>query len=347
MIPSADSVWPIRDRPSSTMIRKSQQSVSSLPPPRAWPLMAAITGFGQRSMVENRSFIRLIRPPICSTASGALRSMLPSMVRSAPTLKYFSYSEASTTTRTAGSSPSSRNAAASSCIKSSAIALLPFRCITTRAIAPSRLTSTHSPIFVFLRSGGEQGDAAGDLDDRARDVPRLVRAEERDGVGNVLGLPKPFEHSPGLESLVQGIRLGRGFARFGFDDPGRDRVGRDVVPPAFECSRLGEADESRLGGRIARLAEAAQSARDRRHEDEAAPLVFHQVRPDLLRAVESPGEIDSHVSVPELVRLVWDLRRVVEGGGVVDQDVDLAELVFDLLEHVAYFLPVWLVHLHL
>ena len=128
------------------MIRKSQHSVSSLPPPSAWPLIAAITGFGHRSMAMKWWFMRRMKSAIWSVASGASRSMPISEVRSAPTLKYFSYSEARIATRTDGSLPSSSKAAARSFMRSSAIELLPLRCITTRAIPPSRLTSTSSPI---------------------------------------------------------------------------------------------------------------------------------------------------------------------------------------------------------
>src|SRR5712691_9193578 len=142
---------------------------------------------------------------IWSPASGALRSMVPSCVRSAPTLKYFSYSEPSTTTRTSGSSPSSVKAAPSSCIRSSAMALLPLRCMTTRAIAPSRLTSTHSPIGL----GGEEWYAAGNLDHCAGDVARLLGTKKGDGVGDVHRLAEALEHCALLEALVHGIVLCR------------------------------------------------------------------------------------------------------------------------------------------
>src|SRR5438093_1528878 len=214
MMPSEDSVWPILERPSSTMTRKSQQSVSSLPPPSAWPLMAAITGFGHRSMAMKWWFIRRMNSAIWSVASGASRSMPIIEVRSAPTLKYFSYSDASTTTRTDASLPSSSNAAASSCIRSSAIALLPLRCMTTRATAPSRLTSTSSPIAGL---GREQRDAARDLDHRARDVAGLLGAQERDRAGDVLGLAEALENGPRLEALVQLVVGGAGLAQLVVD----------------------------------------------------------------------------------------------------------------------------------
>src|SRR5437899_3874326 len=154
-----------------------------------------------------------------STASGASRSTPASEVRSAPTLKYFSYSEARMTTRTEGSSPTSLNAAASSCIRSSAIALLPLRCMTTRATAPSRLTSTSSPIAGL---GREQRDAARDLDHGACDVAGLLGAQERDRAGDVLGLAEALENGPRLEALVHRVVGGGGLARLGLDDARRD-----------------------------------------------------------------------------------------------------------------------------
>src|SRR6184192_3416269 len=154
--------------------------------------------------------MRRMKRAIWSTASGASRSTPASEVRSAPTLKYFSYSEARMTTRTEASSPTSLNAAASSCIRSSAIALLPLRCMTTRATAPSRLTSTSSPIAGL---GREQRDAARDLDHRARDVAGLLGAQERDRAGDVLGLAEALENGPRLEALVHRVVGGGSLAR--------------------------------------------------------------------------------------------------------------------------------------
>src|SRR5579864_116695 len=244
MMPSDDSVWPIFERPSSTMIRKSQASASSLPPPIAWPLIAAITGLGHFSIAENRSWLRFMTAAICSAASGALRSIVAMEPRSAPTLKYFSYSDTRTITRTEASSPSSWKAAASSCIRSSAIALLPLRCMTTRAIAPSRLMSMHSPIS----SGREQRDAAGDFDHRAGDVTGLFRAEERDGVGDIFRLAETLEDRPCFEPRVHRVGRFGCRARLGHDDAGSDRVRRDVVAPAFQGRRLGKSDQASLRG---------------------------------------------------------------------------------------------------
>src|ERR1700704_1286822 len=123
----------------------------------------------------------MVSSVIRSSASGASRSKLPIEVRSAPTEKYFSYSLARITTLTDGSAPSSWKAVESSSIRSPAIPLFPFRCMTTVAIPPSLLTSTHSPIA----SGREQGNAAGDLERDPGYVAGLVGAEEGDRIGDV------------------------------------------------------------------------------------------------------------------------------------------------------------------
>src|SRR2546430_6183440 len=315
MMPSDDSVCPMRERPPLTMIRKSQHRVSSLPPPSAWPLIAAITGLEQRSMALKRWFMRRMKRAIWSAASGASRSMVAIEVRSAPTLKYFSYAEARTMARTAWSLPRSSNTAASSVIMSSAIALLPLRCMTTRATAPSRVTSTSS----LIASGREERDATGDLDHRPGDVPRLLGAQERDRVRDVVGLAESLEDRAGLEALVHRAVRSRGLACLGFDDAGRDRVGGDVVAPSLERRRPGQPDQARLRRRVARLAETAERPRDRGHEDQPSPPALDHVRPYLPGAVERASQLRLHVPVPELVRLVGNLCRMVEGGGVVDQ----------------------------
>ena len=109
--------------------------------------------------------------------------------------------------------------------------------------------------------GGEEWDAAGHLDHGAGDVARLVRAEERDRVRDVLRLAEALEHSALLEPLVHRVVPGRGLAGLGLDDPGRDRVRRDVVAAALERRRLGEPDQRGLGRRVAGLAEPAERAR--------------------------------------------------------------------------------------
>src|SRR5690348_2293961 len=304
--------------------------------------MAAIVGFGTRSILFIWWLILRMNSATRSTASGASRSNPDSAVpRSMPTLKYFSYSEPRTTTRTDWSCPSSSKAAASSATRSSATELLPLRCITTRAIAPSRVTSMSS----LIASSREKRNAARHLDHCAGDVARLLRAQKGDGVRDVGRLAKTLEDGAGFEPRVHGVgRLG-GRAGLGHDDAGRDRVRRDVVAATLERRRLRQPDEPGLRRRVARLSEPADGARHRGHEDEAAPLVLDQVGPHLFRAVERAREVDPHVPVPQLIGLIGDLRRVVQRGGVVDQDVDLAELLLDLLEDVANLLAVGDVHL--
>ena len=48
---------------------------------------------------------------------------------------------------------------------------------------------------------------------------------------------------------------------------------------------------------------------------------------DGLRAVERAGQVDPQVALPELRRLLVELRGMVERAGVVDEDVDRAELL--------------------
>src|ERR1700682_6708501 len=104
---------------------------------------------------------------------------------------------------------------------------------------PSRLTSTHSP----MGSGGEQGYAAGDLDDRAGDVAGLVRAQESDRVRDVFRLSESLENRPRPEPVIHWVGLRRGLARLALDDAGGERVRGDVVPPALQRGRLRQPDQ--------------------------------------------------------------------------------------------------------
>src|SRR5262250_2450875 len=74
----------------------------------------------------------------------------------------------------------------------------------------------------------EQVHAAGHREDGARDVARALRAEEGDGIGDVLGLSLLL-HRHALDHP----RVHRGQRGVRSDDAGRDHVGRDVVPRAF------------------------------------------------------------------------------------------------------------------
>src|SRR5256885_324169 len=104
----------------------------------------------------------------------------------------------------------------------------------------------------------EEIHPAGDRQYGARDVPRALGAEERDGVGDVLGLAFLL-HGHALDhALVERAQAG-----VGRDDAGRHRVARHVVARALDGDRLGEADHADLGGRVRRLAEASHEAGDR------------------------------------------------------------------------------------
>src|ERR1700693_195763 len=269
--------------------------------------------------------------------------MPASAVRSAPTLKYFSYSDASTIARTDGSSPSSLNAVASSPINSSAIELLPLRCMTSRATGPSRLMSTHSPISRTLGLEGEERDAARHLERGSRYVPRLVRAQESNRVRNVLRFARTLEHCAFHDPLVHvGVAH---VESLGTDNARPYRIGSDVVAPAFKSCCLRECYDRHLRRRVAGLAESTHRAGDRGHEDDPAPFLLDHVRPDLLGAVGGAREADLDIAIPELVAHVLDLGCVVQRGGIVDKDVDASELVLDLFEHLSNLFAIGDVHL--
>src|SRR5262245_1345200 len=99
-------------------------------------------------------------------------------------------------------------------MRSSAIALLPLRCMTTRAIPPSRRMSTSSSID--LR--GEERDAACDLDHGAGDVARLLGAQERDRAGDVFRLAELLEDCARAKAVVHRVVGSRRLAGFRLDD---------------------------------------------------------------------------------------------------------------------------------
>src|SRR5207245_153880 len=123
MIPRFDSVCPIRAVSFSS--RKWHAIAISQPPPRAWPLMAAITGFGKRSIFRITLLPERVK---CST--------LPpenAEPRSAPAQKILSPAPVMITDRTASSSSTEARAALSSGTSSALIAFAGgrFRVTTT------------------------------------------------------------------------------------------------------------------------------------------------------------------------------------------------------------------------
>src|SRR5919201_167260 len=172
---------------------------------------------------------------------------------------------------------------------------------------------------------GKKLDPAAHVQLDPGDVAGQVGAEERDRVCDFLRLAGSAQRSPADHSLVhlwvaEGERLGGDHAR-------HDRVDRDAVPRPFERGRPRQSEQTGFGGRVARLAETAERARDRRHVHDPAPTSFDHPRPHRLRAVEGAGQVHAQVARPELRRLVGQLAQMVERGGVVDKDVDRAELL--------------------
>src|SRR5437764_13246416 len=137
MIPRFDSVCPIRAVSFSR--RKWHAIAISQPPPRAWPLIAAITGFGKRS-------IRRITP----LPKRMKVSTLPpenAEPRSAPAQKILSPAPVMITERTASSSSTELSASFSSRISGSLMALAGGRLRVTIANVSSRAsTSVSNPI---------------------------------------------------------------------------------------------------------------------------------------------------------------------------------------------------------
>src|SRR6059058_3302767 len=123
MIPRFDSVCPIRAVSFSS--RKWHAIAISQPPPRAWPLMAAITGFGKRSI-----FRITLLPKRMKVSTLPPENAEP---RSAPAQKILSPAPVMITDRTASSSSTEASAALSSVTSSALIAFAGgrFRVTTT------------------------------------------------------------------------------------------------------------------------------------------------------------------------------------------------------------------------
>src|SRR3989442_13489735 len=98
-------------------------------------------------------------------------------------------------------------------------------------------------------------------------IPRLLRAEEGHGGGDLLGGAEPTQSGePGqlLFALVgQGVEHGRG------DRPGSDQVAGDVAGGELPGYGAGEPDEARLGGSVVGLTGGSRRARGRAHADDA------------------------------------------------------------------------------
>src|SRR6266404_2255266 len=137
MMPRLDSVWPIRA--VSFMSRKWQAMAISMPPPIAWPLMAAMTGLGKRSILR----ITLL-PKRMKASTSPPENAEP---RSAPPQKILSPAPVMTTERTLSSSRTAFSASFSSRISGSLMALAGGRLSVTIANDSSRARmSVSNPI---------------------------------------------------------------------------------------------------------------------------------------------------------------------------------------------------------
>src|SRR5882724_7114740 len=137
MMPRLDSVWPIRA--VSFMRRKWQAMEISMPPPIAWPLMAAMTGLGKRSILR----ITLL-PKRMKASTSPPENAEP---RSAPPQKILSPAPVMMTERTLSSSRTAFSASFSSRMSASLMALAGGRLSVMIAYDSSRArTSVSNPI---------------------------------------------------------------------------------------------------------------------------------------------------------------------------------------------------------
>src|SRR5207244_2854756 len=112
-------------------------------------------------------------------------------------------------------------------------------------------------------SEGKELDSTADVELDTGEVGGEVGAEEDDRVGDVRGLPGTSHRRSPDHALVH-LRIAE-LERLRADDAGDDRVDRDPVAGALERERPRQSEQTRLGRRIARLAEAAERACDRGH----------------------------------------------------------------------------------
>src|SRR6266545_5021131 len=186
MMPRFDSVCPIRA--VSFRMRMWHPMAISQPPPRAWPLMAATTGLGKRSMRRTT-----LLPNRMKDATSGPEKALP---RSAPAQKILSPAPVMMTERTAGSASTSDSAAFSSFMRSTLIALAGGRLSVMTAKLSSRVRMSvsygigQSPLCV-------RGDA--------------LQEQIGHGAGGVYEAISPLAQHPRRRHLVHGAEehLGR------------------------------------------------------------------------------------------------------------------------------------------
>ena len=166
--------------------------------------------------------------------------------------------------------------------------------------------------------------AAVNLDAFAGDMLGLVRSQEGDQVGQIVGFADPLEDDLGhrhIDDLVAGL----GFLQHrGLDQPRRDGVDRHPEGPQFLGHRLSVADDPGLGGAVVGLAELAAQAVDRGDVDDPARFLLLEQRGGVAGEIEVALEVDLEDPVPLLLgHLPAD--PVPVHPGVVDKDIDAAE----------------------
>src|SRR5215213_5872063 len=149
------------------------------------------------------------------------------------------------------------------CSSAIPLAMLPATYIPTTPWQPRKKSATRSR--ARRCSEGKELDSTAHVEADAGDVGGEVGAEKRDRVRDVLRIPRSPERGA-IRHALEHLRF-REPQRLRRDDPGDDRIARDAKASAFERKRLRQAQDPRLGRRVARLPEAAERSCDRRHVD--------------------------------------------------------------------------------
>ena len=89
------------------------------------------------------------------------------------------------------------------------------------------------------------------IDDLSRDIGRLIRCKEKNGVRHVLWLSHLSKRDVSESLFLDGFRQVRSHVRA--DEARRDDVDRDAARGEFLRHGLGKADDARLCRRIIRL----------------------------------------------------------------------------------------------
>src|SRR5207247_9347756 len=272
MIPRFDSVCPIRAVSFSN--RKWHAMASSQPPPRAWPLIAAITGFGKRSILR----ITLL-PKRMKASTLPPENAEP---RSAPAQKILSPAPVTITDRTASSSSTEASAALSSVTSSGLIALAGGRFSVTTTKVSSRANPMVSNVIgrdSFEKDRrdrrGRVGETVGALAEDPRRRQLVHRAEEHLG-GDLERQVAP--EASGCHALLE--------HRLDDVEIGGDFVGRG---PAEELVALAELDLNDLR-EVRALLDLPEMERDDLADLREGDPLAHERQPLGQLVAEEPDE---------------------------------------------------------